>query len=157
MNLSEYIFGIALIIVLLGSAGYFAWRQKLTLRSLGDPNMLTPEDRLYVHKQVRRRMLCSVLMMALAGMLIGWFFIGGELVRQAPPPGDEQAKPDVSWQLMYVIAALFILFTIVILAIIDLMATARFGLRHQRRLENERRQMLETQAAILRRERNGER
>ncbi|HMF16299.1 MAG TPA: hypothetical protein VKE98_03790, partial [Gemmataceae bacterium] len=65
MNLSEYIFGVTLVLILLGSAGYFAWRQKRTLRSLADPNMLTPEDRLYVHKQVRRRMLSSVLMVAL--------------------------------------------------------------------------------------------
>jgi hypothetical protein len=161
MNPSEYIFGIALILILLGSAGYFAWRQKRTLKSLADPNMLTPEDRLYVHKQVRRRMLCSVLMVALAGMLIGWFFIGGELTRQAPPPQpvDGKAKPDVSVHLitLYVIVALFILFGIILLAITDLMATARFGLRHQRRLENERREMLENQAAILRQQRNGNR
>jgi hypothetical protein len=160
MNPSEYIFGGSLVIVLLGSAGYFAWRQKRTLRSLADPNMLTPEDRLYVHKQVRRRMLCSVLMVALAGMLIGWFFIGGELTQQAPPqPADGQAKPDVSVHLitLYVIVALLILFGIILLSITDLMATARFGFRHQRRLENERREMLEEQAAILRQQRNGER
>ena len=160
MNPSEYIFGVTLVLILLGSAGYFAWRQKRTLRSLADPNMLTPEDRLYVHKQVRRRMLCSVLMVALAGMLIGWFFIGRELNQPAPPqPVEGEAKPDVSVHLitLYVIVALLILFGIVILAITDLMATARFGLRHQRRLENERREMLETQAAILRQQRNGER
>jgi len=160
MNLSEYIFGVTLVLILLGSAGYFAWRQKRTLRSLADPNMLTPEDRLYVHKQVRRRMLSSVLMVALAGMLIGWFFIGRELNQPAPPrPVEGQAKPDASVHLitLYVIVALLILFGIVILAITDLMATARFGLRHQRRLENERREMLETQAAILRQQRNGNR
>jgi hypothetical protein len=160
MNASEYIFGVTLVLLLLGFAGYFAWRQKRTLRSLSDPNMLTPEDRLYVHKQVRRRMLCSVLMVALAGMLIGWFFIGGELNEQAPPqPVDGKAEPGVTVRLimLYVIVALLLLFIIVILAVTDLMATARFGLRHQRRLENERREMLETQAAILRQQRNGER
>jgi hypothetical protein len=160
MNPSEYIFGGSLVLILLGSAGYFAWRQKRTLRSLADPNMLTPEDRLYVHKQVRRRMLCSVLMVALAGMLIGWFFIGPELNQPAPPqPVEGKAKPDATVHLitLYVIVALLILFVIAILAITDLMATARFGLRHQRRLENERREMLETQAAILRQQRNGNR
>jgi hypothetical protein len=45
MNPSEYIFGGSLVIILLTSAGYFAWRQKRTLRSLADPNMLNPDFR----------------------------------------------------------------------------------------------------------------
>src|SRR5262249_31767357 len=126
MNASEYIFGGALGLLLLGFAGYFAWRQKRTLRSLSDPNMLTPADRLAVPQQVRLWLLCRVVMGALAGSLIGWFFIGGELNEQAPPqPVDGKAEPGVTVRLimLYVIVALLVLFIIVILAVTDLMAT----------------------------------
>jgi hypothetical protein len=160
MALAEFISGAVLVVVLLGLAGYFIWRQKKTLATLHRSD-LGPEDRLYVHKQVRRRLTCSVLMIVFAGMLIGWFFLEPE-VRQGAPEHQaaaQDARADRANMLrlvtVYWIVALLIVFAILFLAGHDLLATARFGLRLQRQLEAEQRAVLESDASRLRQERNG--
>jgi hypothetical protein len=159
VNSSELAFGVILVLVLLGMAGYYVWRQRNTLRLLRNET-LSPEDRSYLHGQVRRRMLTSILMVVLAGMLIAWYFVEGSF-RDMEPPAVQDAKMNPeqkeSLQLMvlYWVAALLVLLGILILAAVDLVATARFGFRHQRQLEADRRAMLEKQAALYRQERNG--
>jgi hypothetical protein len=66
---SEYVFGLLLVVLLLGMAGFFAWRQILTLRSLRTADDLSPEDWHYSRTQAWRRLLCSALMLVLAVLL----------------------------------------------------------------------------------------
>jgi hypothetical protein len=163
MNPKEIIFGGILAAVLLGLAGYFAWRQKNTLGKLREQD-LDPEDRLYIYRQVQRRLLCSVLMVVLAGMLVGWFFLESQVRSEVagvqkvdePGPPDAERRNTIRVFTFYWIAFLLVLLVILFLAAGDLLATARFGLRQQRRLEAERRTVLESETARLRRERNGQ-
>jgi len=162
MNPAEIIFGSLLIVALLGLAGYAGWRQKKTLEKLRRQD-LSREDRLYVHKQVQRRLLCCVLMAVLGGMLVGWFFLENQFRTEAAavekvdekPADDAERRNTVQFITFYWIAFLLLLLVVLFLAAFDLVATARFGFRHQRQLEAERRAMLESEALRIRRERNG--
>jgi flagellar basal body-associated protein FliL len=163
MNPAELIFGSLLVVALLALAGYFAWRQKKTLEKLRKQD-LSPEDRLYAYKQVQRRLLCCVLMAVLGGMLIGGFFLGNQLRSEGEAvakkaddraPDDAERRDSVRLFTFYWITFLLLLLVVLMLAAVDLLAIARFGFRHQRQLEAERRAMLESQAMRLRQERNG--
>jgi hypothetical protein len=162
MNPAEIIFGALLIVALLGLAGYFAWRQQKTLARLRQQD-LPPEDRLYLHKQVQRRLLYSVLMAVLGFMLVGSFFLENQIRSEAAavqnadrPAPDEADRRNSAWFFaFYWVVFLLLLLVILSLAAVDLLAIARFGLRHRRQLEAEQRAILESQALPLRRERNG--
>jgi hypothetical protein len=159
LNPSELAFGALLVIALLGMAGYYAWRQRHTLRLLRDPS-LSPEDRGYLQGQVRRRMMSSVLMVVLAGMLIAWYFLEGHFgdiqpVAERPAKLEPEQKESLRFMMLYWVVALIVLFGILILAALDLVATARFGRRHQRQLEADRRATLERDVASFRQQRNG--
>lgn len=157
----EVILGGILAVVLVGLAGYFTRMQLKTLAGLRDPTALGVEDRLYLRKQVNRRLVCCFLMVVFAGMLVGWFFLEEHLGR--PPNQDELdrralARPTELFEhkgnaqtlraiTVYWAAALMVLFAMLLLAAMDLMATARFGLRHHRQLEAERKAVLEDEVA----------
>ena len=167
MNPSEIIFGSFLIVLLLALAGYYAWRQKNTLKLLRQQVDLAPEDRAYLHRQVRRRLLCSILMVVFAGLLVGWFFMSGDVHNLEPTEKQKleagqqvatnpEQKESVQFFTLYVIMVFAVLFAILFLAALDILATARFGLRHVRKLEADRRATLDDQVALLRKQRNGQ-
>jgi hypothetical protein len=94
-------------------------------------------------------------MVIFAGMLLGGFVIERQLVRL--PQGVDveaaqraEAEDSVRLFTVYWIFALLILLAILGLAVIDLWATARYGFRHQKQLEQDRRAMLEEEAARIR-------
>lgn len=156
MNL-EVILGGLLAVVLVGLAVFFIWQQKKTLQGLKSGQPPGREDRLYLRKQVNRRLVCSFLMMVIAGMLVGWVFVDRELSERPLDQDDiDRAEPGKIFKekteiggikILYWVAILVVLFAILFLAIIDLMATARFGLRQHRQLEAERKAMLEEEVA----------
>lgn len=153
----EAILAGVLAALLVGVAAYFIRQQVTTLRQLkiGDP--APREDKIYLHKQVNRRLLCSLLMILLAGMLLGSLFLDDWL--RGPPLDQEQIdrlevgqldkeKREVAGaKVVYWVAILFLLFVMLFLAILDLMATARFGLRQHRQLESERKAILQAEVA----------
>jgi heme A synthase len=156
MNLSSLFFGIVMVLVLLGVAGYFGWQQIRNSQTLRHDSAMLPQERNFLRRQIRRRLICSVLMVVLAGLLVGWFVIASRLPEHLPSHPDEKAS-DNPWVVMivyYLTFALLVLFAILILAGIDLIATARFGLRSQRLLESERRAVLEAEAARFRKKRH---
>jgi uncharacterized protein HemX len=157
MNPSEIILGCLLAVVLLGLAGYYAWRQKNTLRNLRSDEW-SPEDRVFLRKQVTRRLWCSALMVVFALMLVGWFFL-----QAAEPPRQEnqqEATPEqreYAWQIaLYWTAAFVVLFSMIVLAAMDMVAIGRFARRKQRQLDADRQAILESHVAQYRKNRNGE-
>ncbi len=167
MSLQQTVATALLIAVLLGLAGYYAWRQVRTLRALRDETMLPPEDWRYARNQAWRRLVCSALMVAFAAMLAGTFFgiesAMQELVNlgdaasargEKPPLSPEQQRLVNIWA-VYWSAALLILLGMLGIALYDLIAIRRFGQRHFRQLQADRRAMIERQAARLREGRNG--
>lgn len=152
MSVLEVIVGGALVVVLVGLAGYFSWQQKKTLGSLKAGSTLAVEDRRYLRKQAFRRILCSCLMVVIAGLLVGSVFLD-DLVR-GPPLNQEQIDRGVGQidkekreiaraKIVYWAVILMVVFGLFFLAVIDLMATARFGFRHHRQLEAEKNAVLE--------------
>jgi uncharacterized membrane protein YjgN (DUF898 family) len=157
IGFSEALFGILLVVVLLTVAGIFAWRQFKTRRFVARERSLPPEERGYLIRQTRRRLICSVLMVLFAAFLVGWYFIESNLP-ELKPAADHEAgtgHPLVELVAYYWITALLVLFGIFALAGMDFFATARYGMHQRKLLEIERRAALELEAARLRRDRNG--
>jgi hypothetical protein len=165
----EYVAASLIVLILLGVAGFYGRRQWQMLRSLRSDSELAPEDRGYVLAQCWRRLLGCALMVAFAGMLAGWYVFGlnqqAEELRQqgqeatirAEAPGEFDQEQRHSFHVFstYWIIAVLLLFAIVILAFADMLAIRRYGLRHLRRLQSDRRAALEREVAIFRNQRNG--
>jgi uncharacterized membrane protein YcjF (UPF0283 family) len=139
----ELTFGIALALVLVGLAGFFAWRQKGSLRSLRGQGTLSPEDQRYHRNQAWRRVAGSVLMFVCAALIVAWFFL------------EDSLNQSAEWFALYWITVLLLVLAILCLAGFEFLAIARFGLRHHRQIQADRRAMLEDQVARLRSRRNG--
>jgi hypothetical protein len=156
-----------IVIVLIGLAGYFGWQQLRAIQRLKQTENLHPEDRHYHRLHAGRVFICCVLMIMVAGMVGGWYVLGlasnlGELGHQAagqPVNSDQHLdaaqKRSLTFFTVYWILAILLLLAMVYVAFMDLWAIRRFGLRHMRQLQADRRAMLERQIALLRSERNG--
>jgi uncharacterized membrane protein YfcA len=158
---------IALIAVLVGLAGYYAWRQVQALRGLRRAGDLPREDRAYVRNQAWRRLACSAVMVVFAGLLAGSFFFEAHaqgIVDQGEAAAAHNEKPDLDpgqkhffrFYTLYWVAALLLLLGMMGLALYDILAIRRFGQRHFRQIQADRRAMIERQAARLRARRYGD-
>ena len=158
MNVTEIVLGSALAALLLLLAGYYAWRQKRILASLGpDDPAWNPEDRVYIRKQAIRRLWCSGLMVIFAFMLVGSFFLEQARPEANPNQQDAPEQKEYLWQVtIYWMVALLLLFAIVTLAALDIVAISRFAHRKTRQLEADRQAIIESHAARYRKDRNGE-
>lgn len=156
MNPSELAFGILLVLAILLVGGYFGWRQIKVRRALASDRMIPRAERAFMHRQTRRRLVCSVLMILFAGFLVGWYFIEANLpnLKDAMERAPEKGQPLIELLAYYWIAALFVLFAILLLAGLDFLATARFGVQQRKLLELERRAALEIETARLRKQKN---
>jgi hypothetical protein len=161
VNPSELAFLIVMIVLLVGLAGYFGWRQ---LQTLGSLRTQPAEEQPYLRRQAIRRLICCVLMLVLAGMLLGSLPLDASLQEmrrelERRPQGDE-AVPEEHKDLFrlyvtYWMAALCVLFALLALAAVDFWAIARFGARHRRQLQADHRAGLKEEIARLRRRHNG--
>lgn len=162
INPSEIIFGSLLVAVLVGLGVYFGRRQLLELRRLRDES-LPDEEMRYERRKAWRRLVSSSLMLVLAALLVVVVVAGipaekvGEELREAAAAGltDEQKATArvFGWSL---IVFLLVLLVVLALAGIDLWETRRFGLRQFRKLQADRRAMIQRQTNRLRQERNGD-
>src|SRR5262245_61145 len=115
------------------------------------------EERGYLMRQTRRRLVCPVLMLVFAGLLIGWFVIENNLPDLKLVAEQEPGKTHPLAELLafYWIIALLVLFGILALAGLDFFATARYAMYQRKLLELERRTAMEIEVARLRKQRNG--
>jgi hypothetical protein len=158
----ELALAVVIACVLLGLA-VFGWRQWLTLHARARQPELSPEDRHYFQAQANRRLIISAIMLVLAVLLAG-IYLSGQGLPLTPPGGASAApaRPDeestrsrnAQYSLLWIIFSLLLL-GLVILAFIDMRAIRRYGLRHYRQIQADRRDMLEREVARLRSERNG--
>jgi hypothetical protein len=159
---SQIVFGIALVVVLLGLAGFFGWRQMLTLRMLRTSMTLSDEDRRYMRRQVWRRLTCSAIMVVLAAMLAAHFKLEPGAIdmanKRAADPAYQFNAEEIQFRQTYAIywvTVLLLLLAIILLAAVDFMAIRRFGLRHFRQIQADRRAMIKGELARIRSQRNG--
>src|SRR6266851_2321076 len=165
MNISsERLLAVAIVVVLFGLAGYFGWQQWRAIQRLRQAKNLHPEDRRYHRLHAGRVFICCVLMIMVAGMVGGWYVLGleGSLGELGHPAVDQPANPDhldfaqkrsLTFFTLYWILAILLLVAMVYVAFMDLWAIRRFGLRHMRQIQADRRAMLERQIELLRAER----
>jgi hypothetical protein len=164
--LQQIVVTVVLIALLGGLAGYFAWRQIQTLRDLREDDNLPSEDRRYFRRQAWRRLVGCGLMMLLLGLFGGTFFFEGavaQFAEERQAAREQGPEPEFSPEqrlLMkfyggYWIAILLLVLGLVGIAFVDLLAIRRYGQRHFRKLQEDRRAMIERQVARLRQERNG--
>jgi hypothetical protein len=168
VNPFEFTFFAVLVVALLGLAGYILVRQHQTRRLLQQPGGVPEEDREHLRRQVRRRTVSAVLMVLLAGMLVGYFFlhasykeledqIDGRAGQPDAPAVPPEHKAFVRFFAGYWATALFVLLGILFLAVIDFWAIARHGLRSHRRLQADHRDKLRAELERYRQRRgNGE-
>jgi hypothetical protein len=156
-----------IVLVLVALAGLFGWRQWQLLRGLGHAE-LSVEDRVYYRHQAWRRLAGCVLMIVLAGLLSGWYLLGfdtrtaaltvrgnsTDTVAEAVQRGAAMQR-FLNLASFYVIFTLLVLLALVCVGAVDVLAIRRFGLRHYRKIQSDRRAMIEEQVSIMRSQRNG--
>ena len=165
----EIISGALLVLALVGLSGYFAWHQVQTLRGLRT-SQEPREDRYYARNQALRRLFGCGLMIAVAGLVAGWFLLGlhdltTQLVQEGQAAAAREEKPEMTpeQKRVFSAASLYVIFTLVVflllllIAAIDIVAIRRYSRRHFEKINADRRAMIERQAARLRSQRDGHR
>jgi hypothetical protein len=154
-----------LVLTVFGVSAYFARQQVQTLRGLPLLAEVSPEDRRYYHNQAWRRLFGCALLVAI-GILIAAAYLSGLIdridaigdirqarVQDAGKPLDPAQTRDVEFFYYFVIAVLLMLMVLLFVAAWDVWAIRRYGARHYRRIQDDRRAMIERQLVQLRRER----
>jgi len=141
--------GIVIAAVLLAIAVFFIVRQRQTLRTVRADAAMPEDQRQYLLRQCQRRTFGSVLLILLAGMLVGSLFFDYEPIRkpidEVPVVEQEAAKQAVRLVGVYWMAFLLMLMALMVLAVADFWATARFSVQQQRQLFQQHRDMLEAE------------
>lgn len=163
---SQIITGTLLILGLVALAGFYAYRQLRLLWRLRQRVDLPSEEDDFYRKQARRRLINSGLMVMMAGLMVALMAtLEGpaqelanrreQFTQEDAPPLTEQEKSLMRAYGGVVIALLVVLFVILFVAGLDVVATRRYARRQYRKLESDRRAMIERQVARLRSQRNG--
>jgi hypothetical protein len=158
----EFFFGLTVVAILVGLAAFFTFRQARTMRQLSSKTEMSDADRWYFRGQARRRLTGSLLMLILAGILVGSYFMEQEreTVTNRPDkaaPMQPEEREFLQRFTTYWVVALGVLFLVGVFALLDLLATLKYGVRQHRKLRDEHRADLEEHVRRLRRERNGDR
>jgi hypothetical protein len=163
---SQILFGTLLVVALVALGGFYIWRQVRLLRRLRLRLDIPSEEDDFLRGQARRRLLGSALMLVLAGLLA--FVLttleppAQRLAEQREPFTADNAPPFTPEQESFLrwwgglwVVILVVLLAVVVVAGIDAWATRSFARRAFRKLQDDRRAMIERQVARLRQERNG--
>ncbi len=161
MGITQTIFGVSLVVMLLFLGGYYAWRQVRNLRALKVLELAAPDDRRDARRQAWRRLINSGFMLLFAGLLVGSFFLESRAQELAEfanaaraqgeePVFDEEQRAFGQLYRGYWLVSMLVFFAIVVLAAVDVWAIRRTGNRLRRQLQEERRAMIEEQLARLR-------
>ncbi len=163
----QLIFGVLIVIATAGLGGYYAWRQWQQLRRLRTESMMPVEDRQFLRNQAWRRLAGAVMMLIFSAMFIGWLCLDvplTEIMQQGQdarannepqPQLDPSQKDVVRFSLAYVIALLLLVLGFLGIAGYEIYAIRHYSMRQLRRIQDERRAMIASETARMRRERNG--
>lgn len=167
MGWLQILTGLFLVLVLLALAIGFAWRQLAILRELRQDPYLPEEEGRYERGLAYRRLVSCALLLLLALLLLGALaFLEDPAQRLADETKarrdqglERELSPDeklflrvYSW---YWIVFLLILLAVVVLAAFDLWAVRRYGRQQHRRIQDDRRAMIEDELGRMRQQRNG--
>jgi hypothetical protein len=153
-----------IVVALVGLALFFGRQQRQSLRWLTEQQELQPEDRRYHRRQAWLRLVNCGLMLLLALLMAGYYLLGlnarvNELVAMGPVNAPEnlnlEQKQARWWFGAVTFSMLVLLMTIVFLVAIDIWSIRRYGRRHMRQIDADRRAMVEDQLERYRSERDG--
>jgi hypothetical protein len=161
----QTLFGAVLVVVLVGLAVYFGRLQFLELRRLREMRDLLPDEEMrYERQKAYRRLISSALLLVLGILLIVLLTYEHPAQRIAE---EREALPDKSvrfteeqteflrtWGWTW-ISFLLVLMAVIVLAGIDLMSTRLYAIRQFRKLQADRRAMIERETQRMRQQRNG--
>jgi hypothetical protein len=166
VGVPQIIFGALIVVATAALGGYYAFRQWQTLQRLRADAAMDDDERQFQRNQAWRRLAGSVLLLLLAAMFVGVFFLEGpaaDLVQvgeenvaqdqQRPLNDSEKTFLRIYWG--YVIVLLLLVLGLIGIAGYELYAIRRYSVHHMRRIQDERRAMIARETARLRRERNG--
>jgi hypothetical protein len=147
MDASGIVLGISIAAILVAVAGFFIYRQSLTLKTLRTDTTLAPEQRKFLTNQCWRRLAGAVALILLAGMMIGALFLNYDPQQTADGMlvDRQKAREAVHGLFYYFVTMILLVLVTLALAIIDFWATARHGLQQQRQLVQEHQQLLEAE------------
>lgn len=165
----QYVFSAFIVLALLALAGYFGWKQLQTGRWLRTQPQLPAEDRTYFRRQGYRRYFGCVLAVGLAGLFVGLlvfdipsrleeFATRGEEAKargEANPPMSDEERDFLGFSFAYIWGMIGVALALIVIAVLDLMAIRRYGMRQRRRIRADREAMLQRQLPLLRRDRDG--
>lgn len=167
MGWTQIIFGSLLVVALLFLSLWYGVRQVAALRRPRPLEEMPLDEWRYQRSQAWRRLITSVLLLALGLMLIGALIYletpaqnladeraAMEKEGDASPLNPEQRGFARLYGFFWLIF-LLVLMAVVFLAAVDFWATRRYGLRQHRKIIADRRAMIEREASRLRQERNG--
>jgi hypothetical protein len=166
MFIAALIFGGLLVV--LGFASMR--RQVINLRTLRAEPHVPSDDRSYLRKRAKRRLVTSFFICVLGGMLAGAFLSGLEgrvdqvLGRNKPvvangekPQMTEEERENIRIWAIFWLSAMVLVFVVISLAIVDIVATRRYGWQQLRRIQIENRAILERDLALYRQQKANER
>ena len=117
------------------------------------------EQRAYLWRQFQRRLVGSILLILLAGLLVGSLFLDFEPLRkpieQVPAAKQEAAKQAFRVVSIYWMTFLMLLLVMLAIAVFDFWDTARFGVQQQKLLFLQHQEMLEAELTENKHRRNG--
>jgi len=160
--------GSLLAILLVVVAWHYSRKSVRTLQTTTAAFEMLPNERRYLRRQAWRRLVNSALMTLLAILMCTWYAAGineradkladervAQRVNGKAPPMTEEQKENSRFFAIYVIVMLVLLGAIVMLAGLDLFATRLYGLKELRKINTDRRAMLQRQLDRWRQERDG--
>ena len=154
MAWSEIVYGSLLVAVLLLLSSYFGWRQWLVLRRLR-ATPLPGEEAQYERRMAYRRLVSCGLTLSLGLLLAGALSLYDPAFMKIHA---DELEPDQR-QMLRVwggswVAILLLLLVVVGIAALDLWSTRRHALQQFRKLQADRRAMIQRQSTRLREERD---
>jgi hypothetical protein len=162
----QIVYGVLIVVVTAGLGGYYAWRQWQTLRRLRADTALDDDERAFQRNQAWRRLAGAALLLLIAGVFVSVLCFEGPAARLVKA-GEENAaldekrplnEPEKDFVRLYggsVIVLLLLLLGLIGIAGYEIFAIRRYSVQQMRRIQDERRAMIASETARLRRERNG--
>jgi hypothetical protein len=164
---SQYVWLFLIVVGLILVALIFAWRQGGTLSWLRTQEQMPREERQYYRWRAYRRLFGCLLLITLAVLLAGMYFLGilegidqlkaaAEVAHANNEKMTQEQWDYAVFALGYVGWIMAVVFVLMIVVFIDFMAIRRYGMRQRKRIRDDRQAMLARQLPLLKREREGE-
>lgn len=143
---SELIFGGVLVTCLLGVAVLFGWTQR---GAFGRAEQLPHDERRIARRQIYRRLIGCAFLAVVAILLAAQYMLWECRVKAIVPPLNDQDRMVARLWLATVIGLLLALLVVLILAAIEAFVARSQALKQYRKRSDDRRALIERQAARL--------